>query len=443
MNILLMTSPEPRISPFSTAEKCPPLGVGSLISVLKNAGHSVYFSDEYLRPTNTLKKNFLIENKIDYVGLYMDTICYEGGLRILEKIKQAQKRGWKGKIMVGGPHASVKAEDIPDYVDFIVMGEGERAILDIVEGKVNRRIVTGKRIQNLDSLPRPAWEEFVKLPYKWSHWWIDAHPVFTLNTSRGCPFNCKFCSVKAIWGKTYRMMSAKRIFEDMEYLKNKYGAQCIYFREDNFTLNKIRITRLCDIIIENNTNIDWMCETRADSLQDSEFVSLMAQAGCKAFYIGVESGSQRMLDFMNKGETVQQFVNAFDNTRKAGIKTYASFIFGLPTETKEDVQLTEKLIKRIKPDFTGRNIFVALPGSELYDYVKENNLHEYEGKNGLLYLKGHNKRVNKYYGRKPHCKIPGTSSDWEFRVYDFLNRLKDTYKNRHKTQYIFNSEKQK
>lgn len=196
----------------------------------------------------------------------------------------------------------------------------------------------------------------------------------------------------------------------MTYLKEKYRAECIYFREDNFTLDSKRISELCDLITTEKLDIAWMCETRADSLQDPSIVSLMAKAGCKVFYIGVESGSQRMLDFMRKGETVQQFIKAFDNSRKAGIKTYASLVYGLPTETEKDIDLTESLIERIRPDFVGRNVFIGLPGSQVYDYVRANRLYEYEDDTGILYLEGHNDRVDRFYNGNPHRKVPGTGS---------------------------------
>jgi radical SAM superfamily enzyme YgiQ (UPF0313 family) len=419
-----MTSPAPKISPFSTDEKIPPLGIGYLLSVLKNNGHTVYFSDEYLKPSRILDSNFLFKNNIDYVGVYSNTICFQGTLILLEKLKKAREKGWKGAIMVGGPHTCVNVEDFPEYVDYIVVGEGERAIVEIIEGQVNERVIIGKKVEDLDTLPRPAWEIFSKLPYNWEHYWIKDKPIFTLNTSRGCPFNCTFCSVRNIWGKTYRIMSGKRIFEDVSYLVKTYSAKGIYFREDNFTLNKKRVIEFCNLLMENNVNISWICETRADSLQDFEYVSLMANSGCKAFYIGVESGSPHMLELINKQISRKQIIKAFENAHKVKIKTYASLIYGLPYETDEDLRLTNSLIIKIKPNFIGRNIFVGIPGSELYDYVKKNKLYEFKDKNGLLYLKDHNDRVNKYYHGSPYSKVPGTASSYEFVIFDLKRILR-------------------
>ena len=253
MNILLMTSAAPKLSPFSTDEKRPPLGVGSLISVLKNAGHSVYFVDNYLEPSIILDTNFLTKNNIDYVGIYANTICYQSTLSMFHKLqKMRDNKQWAGKIVVGGPHTSVALDTIPEFVDHVVVGEGEISILEMVEGIDKNRVIKGKLVKGMDSLLRPAWEEFVHRPYMWTDRWIDSYPVYTFNTSRGCPFGCSFCSVKSIWGQTYRYMSAERVVDDVEFMIKYYGMRVAYFREDHFTLNKNRVVNFCELLLKKN-----------------------------------------------------------------------------------------------------------------------------------------------------------------------------------------------
>ena len=167
------------MSPFFTSEKRPPLGIGFLISVLRDAGHKVFFIDNYLRPSDFLETGYLVEI-------------------------------WRGKIAVGGPHTSADLESIPDFVDHGVIGEGERAILNIVEGTADR-IVQEERIRDLDQLPMSAYDYFATLPYDFSTQWFPEQPVFTMNTSRGCPFQCAFCSVGSVWGQQYRSFSAGRV----------------------------------------------------------------------------------------------------------------------------------------------------------------------------------------------------------------------------------------
>jgi len=405
MNILLTTSAAPIVSPFWTDEKRPPLGLGFLISVLCNAGHKVLFIDNYLQPSNFLETDYLTAHQIDYVGIYANTICYRDTRRMFNRLQWLRDKDiWKGKIIVGGPHTSADLESVPDFVDHIVIGEGEQAILDVVSGHAPR-IVQAPLIENLDELPSPAWDYFVNLPYDFTASWIPVEPVFTMNTSRGCPFRCTFCSVASVWGRRYRCFSAERTLNDVQYLVEEYGAKGIYFREDNFTTNRRRVVEFCSGLLERNIWIRWMCETRVDSL-DRELIELMHRAGCMAFYIGVESGSQRLLDFMRKDITIEQIEAVFRWCNEIGVHTYASFIVGIPTETPEERQQSRGFAKKIRATATAFNIFVGIPRSPLYEHVLEHDLYEYIDDVGLVYLKGHDALVDQFYGGDFRRKIP-------------------------------------
>jgi radical SAM superfamily enzyme YgiQ (UPF0313 family) len=149
MNILMMTSAAPDYAPFSTSEKRPPLGLGFLISVLKQHGHNVHFVDNYLKPSHILDTDFLVRNRIEWVGIYANTICYQNMLTMLHKLQALRdKKIWPGKIMVGGPHTSVGLETIPDFVDHVVLGEGEVSILKIVSGEETARNIRGEKVQD-------------------------------------------------------------------------------------------------------------------------------------------------------------------------------------------------------------------------------------------------------------------------------------------------------
>ncbi|MCK4620998.1 MAG: B12-binding domain-containing radical SAM protein [Desulfuromonadales bacterium] len=400
MNILFLTVPPPLRAGFSTNEKRPPLGVGYLMAVMKQQGHTIYFSDEYLKKTNILKNGFVVNKKIDVVALYLNTICYENGKKMIEELQALrQKKIWNGRIFVGGPHTSIGASNIPDYVDRIFIGESEISFSKVIAGELDGRIVQSLKVENLDSLPFPAWEEFIYRPYDWGHAWLeDTYPIYTFNTSRGCPYSCTFCSVNSIWGKSYRYMSAERIVNDIVYMQKKYGAKGIYFREDHFTLNKNRIIDFCNLLLKKNIKIDWMCESRADDICDKEYQQLMKNAGCKVFYVGVESGSPRILEKIKKDETIEDFITAFKLAKEVGIKTYASFVVGLPFEEKSDLDMTQSFIDNIDPDYICKNVYVGIPGSELYDYIDNNKLYEYKDINGIIYPIGYKKNVRKYYG---------------------------------------------
>ncbi len=374
--------------------------------MLRKAGHDVFFIDNYLEPCNFFDRNYLQVNRIDYIGIYANTICYRDTLRMIYGVEYLRRSGqWHGKIIVGGPHTSVAFDTIPEFVDHVVQGEGEQAIVDIVEGRISERLVRYPRIENLDVLPMQAWDDFARLSYNWGVYWFPEKPVFTMTTSRGCPFNCAFCSVKSIWGNKYTFFSAKRIVHDIEYLVENHAAKGIYFREDNFTFNRKRVFEFCNLLLERGVNIHWACESRVDNL-DQELLNLMYKAGARGFYFGVESGSQKMLDFLNKGITVNQIRKIFALCHNIGFKTAASVVVGVPQETEEDVVATEMLLEEIKPSFIWHNVFVGIPNSKLYKYVIDHNLYEFIDDRGLVYLKGHNTFVKKYYKNEWNAEIP-------------------------------------
>jgi len=406
MNFLFTTPAAPRRSPFSTEEKRPPLGIGSLISLLRAGGHTVYFIDNYLKPEPFIEQGYLQKNQIDCLGIYANTICWQDTLRILKAADRLRKQGtWRGIIVIGGPHTSAAPETIPAFVDHIVQGEGEEAILELASGTIKERIVKKERSTDLNALPFQPWDIFTRMPYDYSCQWLNAQPVFTMNTSRGCPFNCTFCSVGSVWGKRYTCFSAERIIAEIDYLVNNFDARGIYFREDNFTLKKERVIAFCELLLKKNIPLPWMCETRIDTL-DENLLTLMRRAGCEALYIGVESGSQRVLEFLKKGIRIEQAENIFRFCRSIGIKTCASFIVGIPSETEAERAETLDLARRLQPATAWINVFVGIPRSPLYEYVLENRLYEHIDDCGLVYLKGHNQLVDQFYRGDPKRKIP-------------------------------------
>lgn len=398
MNILFVTSAAPGKSPFFTTEKRPPLGLGFLIAIARQKGHQVFFLDRYLQATPFIADNFLQRNRIEMVGIQANTICFRDSLRLIGDLdEQRRNKAWQGKIVVGGPHTAVAPETIPEAVDHMVVGEGETAFAEILDGQVRERIVRRERLRDLDALPFQPWDLFSRLPYDDSCPWMDARPVYTLNTSRGCPFDCTFCSVDSVWGKRYTYWSAERIIAESEYLARTHGARGIYFREDNFTLNAKRTEEFCRLIISRNLRINWACETRVDTL-NRDLVDLMAAAGCRAFYLGIESGSQRMLNALHKGISVRQIEQAVRWSQAAGIRAYCSLIAGTPGETFGDFRKTRRLMRRLKPYSHATNVFVGIPGSELYETIRRDHLYEFKDDIGLLYMPGFHVKCRYFYG---------------------------------------------
>ena len=412
MKVLLTNPFRPKIteSPFSLPSPMMPLGLGFIAAVLEQKGHQVVIFDNYLwksdiisRCRQTKRFKSLLESwKPDFVGISTYTGAFHKTLELISLIKNT----CSAKIVCGGSHASVMPETFPDTVDFIVRGEGEFAMLDIVEGRIIQRIIKTERINDLDNLPMIAWHLFEHKRYKiGDSLFFGRKPIFNLNTSRGCPFRCSFCSIGDIWGNKYKMFSASRIVRDIEYLIDKYRIRGVYFREDNFTAHRQRVKEFCNLLLSKNIDIEWACETRVDTL-DMETMKIMKEAGCRGLYVGVESGSQKVLDSVNKGIKVEQIIDFFSWCKKLQFKTVATFCFGTPLETEEDRVLTEELIEKIKPDCAARAVYIGIPRSKLYNYLLETKQYYRIDENGLLYPKGYQKLAARYYRKNERRYIP-------------------------------------
>jgi radical SAM superfamily enzyme YgiQ (UPF0313 family) len=191
------------------------------------------------------------------------------------------------------------------------------------------------------------------------------------------------CSNNIVWQRTYRFRSSDSVIGEIKAVIAGYGTKKLYFREDLFTANRNRVMELCNKLVESGITIDWECESRVGTI-DSEMLLLMKRAGCKLIWFGVESGSQRILDRLNKQTTVPQIVETYRLCKDAGIPAGASFIIGVPGETAEDVNKTASLARKLNPEFAWFNILTGYPTSPLYEYVKENKLYETETEHGIL-----------------------------------------------------------
>lgn len=356
MNVALLTA-KPNVCKdykFNFNEKRPPNGIGFLYKILRENNINVDIYDRYAGNIRWPSDNF---KSYDVVGIYCCTLCMDDVLDVINKLQCK-------KIIVGGPHAYIYPESFPSKVDHIVRGEGEHIIIDLMNNNIKDRIISTKRLSNdeLDKIPRFPyeyfWDKSNRKYYEWDLLFSKTKPIFTLNTSRGCPFSCSFCEVKRIWGRTITYMSVNRIMNDIDYVI-KLGAKGVWFREDNFTVNNKRLISLCNNIIKHKLNIEWGCETRVDTVDDN-IMKLMRDAGCRGFYIGVEHLSQRMLNIFNKGTTVEQILKFFKSANKYNIKTAASLIVEHPEETKQDIIKREKLLKIIRPTKIWRNKFRKL-----------------------------------------------------------------------------------
>lgn len=380
-----------------------PLGLASIAAYLKSKDKNIDIRvlDAWAENLGFEElKNRIAQTRADIAGIYMVSPRYSEGKKTIEICRQALP---KAIIIAGGPHPSALPQetlkDIPQ-LDICAIGEGEITMhelanntpLSTIDGiayRENGEIkITKPRefIKNLDDLPFPAREFFPIKNYRTHPPYGRKNPYFTMITSRGCPFQCAYCS-KDVFKYLYRARSPQKICDEIEYLISQYNAQEIHFYDDDFTLNIKRAEEICDEILRRGIKIRWSCTTRVD-LVNEKLLNKMKIAGCWLISYGVESGNQAILDSINKGFSIKQVVSAFELTRKIGIKTLAFFMVGLPGETKETTQETIHLAKKIKPGFASWGVLVVYPGS---GFFKDIQMGKY---NGRLRILGQNKSEN-------------------------------------------------
>jgi len=300
-------------------------------------------------------------------------------------------------VVVGGVHASIRPEDLisSQDIDAVVRGEGEEVFCDLCrylddpeylkdiagitfKDKQNEIITNPDRPipEKIDHYPMPALDLIPLNKYRISPDLKMGNSFALILTSRGCPYNCIFCANKLLTKRTYRLRPIESVIEEIEFYRNKYSINQLIIIDDNFTVNRSRTIKLCDEFIKRgyDKSFNWWAEVRVDSL-DEGLVLKMKQAGCSILSIGLESGNQRLLDLIEKGITIQQIKKAVGIISKSGIKSRASIILGLPTETKEESMKTIKFAYSLPIDQVRFSIATPFPGTKLWDIaVKEGKI---------------------------------------------------------------------
>ncbi len=319
----------------------------------------------------------------DVIGITAMTFTL---IDVIKAAKTAKEINPEIKIILGGPHVIIYPEEtinIPE-VDFLVLGEGEKVIKPLLEnlnnpenlknikGLVFRHdggiVNTGRAdlVENLDAIPFPARD---LTPYKKYFSVVSSRmPVTTMFTSRGCPYKCLFCDRPQL-GKNFRARSAKNVVNEMEECQ-KMGIKEIFIYDDTFAVDKSRVLEICEEIKKRGLNIAWNIRTRVNTV-DEEILTAMKESGCQRIHYGVEAGTQKILNVLRKGITLEQAEKAFKMTREIGIQTAAYFMIGSPTETKKDITQTIKFMKKLDPDYIQTSITTPFPATDLYKLAIE------------------------------------------------------------------------
>jgi radical SAM superfamily enzyme YgiQ (UPF0313 family) len=417
--ILLIAAPRPdsNETAMHMGDGRPPMGLAYISAYVEKFGHETKIIDlyhfggghideqqGYVKASATIShiirndKPYDVMGEIekynpDVIGMYLGTISYYEGTKLALEIKQKYPNT---PIMVGGPHAIELPETLTPYFDYVVCGEGERAAMDIIEGKAEKGIVRRANIDDINLLPLPDFRHFIHKPYNWELEMFEneINPVITINSTRGCPFSCMFCGVA---NTKFRGIDADRLVNYIGGLVDSYGAEGIYFREDNFTVQPKRVEKFCDLLISENLNINWACESRVNNLSP-KLIEKMAKSGCVGLYIGTESGSERMLKYMRKGETKEDFIEKLPIIHANGLTTYTTWVFGLPTETEKDRDDTRRFIDLLKPTTADTFVYLGQPGSDFYKMLDTTETYEFKEKNGLFYVPGFIPLAKQVYG---------------------------------------------
>lgn len=303
-------------------------------------------------------------------------------------IRIAKKSG--ACVIVGGPDPTVCYQHYLDWgADFVVIGEGELTTAELLlhltkQADIclwdicglayrdnNGIAVTPPRElkANLDEIPRPALGmiEVARYFEVWKR--RNGYTSLSLLTSRGCPFTCTWCS-RAVFGQSFRQRSVYNVVDEMQLLKEQYDPDTLWIVDDTFGLNRKWLEHWCNEVVERRVGLPFRCFTRADTISP-EILAQLRVAGCERMHIGVESGSQRILDAMKKRTRIEDVRRAARQIHKAGIKLNYFIMFGYPGEDFIDIQQTEQLIFETAPDSIGYSIAYPVPGTEFYDGVKD------------------------------------------------------------------------
>lgn len=361
-----------------------PMSLGHLAGYLEGVGgHAVRIHDEQILPLTDIQ----IEEQLarltppKIIGFTTLTITSSRVYELAARFKAVDPRV---TIVIGGIHPTVLPDEglASGGVDFVVVGEGEETLAELLAARLNDRdpatipglcyrdgdggcVRTSPRglIADLDSLPPFPYHLFE--PYK-----EDYSGFFSIQTSRGCPYRCIFCSQRSLTGRTYRYVSPSRALRDIQHLVDKYGATTIRILDDNIAAHKGRLLELLDAIINSGVHRKTSFEApmRGDHL-DAHILAKLKEANFSLITFGLETASDRLMGLINKGEKVQDVVRAIEMTAQAGITVGTTLIFGLPTETNQDRWNTIRLVNSLPLDSARYNILTPYPGTPVYEQI--------------------------------------------------------------------------
>jgi anaerobic magnesium-protoporphyrin IX monomethyl ester cyclase len=380
---------------WSIGQPYAPLGTLYAAALMRKNDYEVSLFDTMFVADPTEVEPVLTETMPDLFVIYDDGFNYLTKMCLtnmreaaFDMCKMAKARGCT--VIVSSSDSTDRYEEyLKEGADFVLIGEAEHTLLELAnvlkQGATDisnirgmaylnadgRAVKTQPRpvLKDLDSLPMPAWDLVNIEPYRDS--WMKSVGYFSINmgTTRGCPFKCNWCA-KPIYGNRYNSRSPQNVITELKYLKDRFPVDHIWFCDDIFGLKPGWVLEFSQLVQQQNLRTRFKIQSRADLLVEGELVNALAAAGCENVWIGAESGSQKILDAMDKGTTIDQIHIATKAMKKAGIKPSFFIQFGYPGEDKADIALTIKMINELLPFEIGISVSYPLPGTVFYDRVK-------------------------------------------------------------------------
>lgn len=420
-----------------------PIGLGYIAEALSKNNIKYEIIDMFLDPSDCNLEIIIKTFKPDLIGVSMKTYMYKNGYKIIKKIKEIAP---DLKIVVGGPHISTFREkalsECPE-IDFGVMLEGDETIIELCKGnpfkdikglifRNNGKIVINQNRDFLDinSISFPKYKGFDLEKYLFS----EKVPI-PICSSRGCPYQCIFCTVHSVMGRKYRYRNASNIVDEIEYWYSQ-GRRWFDFTDDNFTLKKERVYEICNEIERRNiTNLRLSCTNgiRADKV-DRELLKRMKEIGFWSVSIGVEAGNNKILEKIKKGERIEAIEESIKNACEVGLDVTLFFLFGSPYETWEDIQDSVSIAMKYPVRVVHFFNVTPYPDTELYEWVNKMNYSYYPSE---IYLN------SEIWTNKPLFTTPELSFSQRKRVMHYLKKIekkvKEKYYKRVFNKWIFSS----
>ncbi|MEL6403187.1 MAG: radical SAM protein [Chloroflexota bacterium] len=380
----------------------PPLGTLYAASYMRQEGYNIALFDAMLADSTQEWQHALTTHQPKYAVIFEDNFNYLSKMSLLRMREAAFEMIAHAKtqdctiIVVGADMSDHPQSYLKQGADYVLLGEGEETLAELInyleaadavgnpvdesdlyqirslaylhDGTVVRTPIRPV-LQTLDELPFPAWDLVDRDKYK--SLWQREHGYFSMNlvTTRGCPFHCNWCA-KPIWGQKYSSRSPENVVQEMRWLKDNFAPDHIWFMDDIMGIRDRWIEDFADALDEHDAHIPFKSLNRADLLLRGNTIPALARAGADIVWIGAESGSQKILDAMDKGTQVEQIYEATRKAKSHGIKIAFFLQFGYPGETREDIELTLQMVRDLMPDDIGISVSYPLPGTPFHERVR-------------------------------------------------------------------------